>query len=217
MDAQSPSGGAAGRTRTSSGAGCRPDVMPPSAQSQSTAVGAESPSAPCIVVRRATPKDIDSVIHLRLALLREYPDHPIYGRLQPDVTVRARDLFAAQLRSSVECMFLASFEEARGLGDARTKSIGILRCAESTSSPLLEPSRYAYVSSVYVHPDARRRGVLRALVHAADEWSRARGLDQMRLHNVANSDSAGVAWSALGFDVVEHVRLRVIGSSDARD
>jgi len=190
--------------------------MPPTTQSESSVAEIESSSARRIVVRRAIFKDLDAVIQLRLALLREYPDHPIYGRLRADVGARARELFAAQLRSAAEAMFLASFQEAGVSAAPRAESVGILRCTESTSSPLLEPSRYAYVSSVYVHPAARRQGVLRALLRAADEWSRARGLEEMRLHNVADSNSAGVAWSALGFEVVEHVRRRVIGGSTAR-
>jgi GNAT superfamily N-acetyltransferase len=79
---------------------------------------------------------------------------------------------------------------------------------ESIGSPLLDPARYAYVSSVYVRPEARRRGVLRALLRAAERWAMARGLDQMRLHNVAGSADAEGAWAALGFDVVEQVRVR---------
>ena len=66
------------------------------------------------------------------------------------------------------------------------------------------------MSSVYVRPEARRRGVLRALVSEAERWSRARGLDQMRLHNVAGSVAAERAWEALGFSIVEQVRLRSI-------
>ena len=50
--------------------------------------------------------------------------------------------------------------------------------------------------------------MLRALLRAAEKWSRERGLEQMRLHNVAGSESAEGAWAALGFEVVEQVRLR---------
>lgn len=154
-----------------------------------------------IRVRAATIRDLNAVILLRLALLREHPTHPIYGRLREDVDRRARDLFATQLRSTMETIFLAEL-----LGEI----VGILRCVESTGSPLLDPARYAYLSSVYVRPDARRRGALRALLGAAERWSRARGLDQMRLHNVAGSASAEGAWSALGFDIVEQVRVRTL-------
>ena len=154
-----------------------------------------------IRVRQAVPRDLDAVMDLRLALLREHPDHPIYGRLRTDVSVRARELFSAQLRSPTESIFLAERDGAVA---------GILRCVESIGSPLLEPARYAYVSSVYVRPDDRRHGVLRAMLRAAEVWSRARGLDQMRLHNVAGSEDAEGAWSALGFAVVEQVRVRSV-------
>jgi GNAT superfamily N-acetyltransferase len=150
-------------------------------------------------VREATTRDLAAVTTLRLALLHEHPEHPIYGRLRPDVADRARELFAAQLRSPVETIFLA---EQGG------EALGVLRCVESIGSPLMEPARYAYVSSAYVRPEARRRGVLRALLVAAERWARTRGLKQMRLHNVAGSANAEAAWSALGFAVVEQVRLR---------
>jgi ribosomal protein S18 acetylase RimI-like enzyme len=150
-------------------------------------------------VREATLRDLDAVVALRVALLREHPHHPIYGRLRGDVDERARALFATQLRSTMEVIFL---------GQVAGEVVGVLRCVESIGSPLLEPTRYAYVSSAYVRPDARRRGVLRALLRAAERWARARGLDQMRLHNVAGSELAEAAWAALGFCVVEQVRLR---------
>jgi ribosomal protein S18 acetylase RimI-like enzyme len=155
-------------------------------------------------VRPATPRDLDAVVALRIALLREHPDHPIYGRLRPEITRRARELFAAQLRTRTETILLA---ELAG------EVVGIIRCVESLGSPLLEPARYAYVSSAYVRPDVRRRGVLRALVAEVERWCRARGLDQMRLHNVAGSEAAEGAWDALGFEIVEQVRLRTISPS----
>jgi ribosomal protein S18 acetylase RimI-like enzyme len=158
-------------------------------------------SAAAARVRAATPRDLDAVVALRLALLREHPDHPIYGQLRTEVDRRARELFSAQLRARTETILLAE------LGG---EVVGILRCVESMGSPLLDPARYAYVSSVYVRPEARRRGVLRALVSEAERWSRARGLEQMRLHNVAGSVAAERAWEALGFAVVEQVRLRSI-------
>ena len=152
-------------------------------------------------VRPATPRDLDAVVALRIALLREHPDHPIYGRLRPEIDRRARELFAAQLRARTETILLA---ELAG------EVVGIIRCVESIGSPLLEPARYAYVSSAYVRPDARRRGVLRALVTEVERWCRARGLDQMRLHNVAGSEAAERAWEALGFAIVEQVRVRTV-------
>jgi aminoglycoside 6'-N-acetyltransferase I len=162
-------------------------------------------AAPAAIrVRRALPSDLAEVVSFRVALLREHPDHPVYGRLHADVNARARDLFASQLRSDGEAIFLA---------DVGNATAGIIRCVEMFGSPLLEPTRYAYVSSAYVLPEHRRVGVLRALLSAVERWSVERGLDQLRLHNVAGSESAEGAWSALGFDVVEQVRVRSIRTS----
>jgi len=151
-----------------------------------------------LVVRRATADDLETVVTLRLALLREYPEHPVYGRLRPDIETRAHALFAAQLESDIEVVFLAEVS-----GDP----VGLVRCVDTVSSPLLLPERYCYVSSAYVKPEFRRRGILQALIERARDWCDDRGLIEMRLHNVGSRKSAAGAWDALGFEVVEQVRL----------
>jgi ribosomal protein S18 acetylase RimI-like enzyme len=158
-----------------------------------------SPPSSRIAVRQAGARDLPSILALRMALLREHAHNRIYGRLRSDAEARAAKLFAAQLQSPNEVVFLA---EVRG------EAIGVLRCIQSMGSPLLEPASYAYVSSVYVVPKARERGVLRALLAAADDWCAARGLDEMRLHNAADNPLANAAWEALGFSVAEHLRVR---------
>jgi ribosomal protein S18 acetylase RimI-like enzyme len=153
---------------------------------------------PGLTVRAATLGDLPIIVDLRLALLRENADHPVYGQLRADARQRAYDVFGAQLRSAHEVMFLA---EARGA------VVGILRCVETLNSPLLYPERYCYVSSVYVRPASRRGGVLKALLAHASEWCVERGLKEMRLHNVPGG-SASAAWSASGFAVMEEVRRK---------
>lgn len=149
-------------------------------------------------VRVATMADLAIVVELRLALLREHSQNPIYRRLRPDAPARASRLFAAQLRSANEVIFLAEHEGS---------TIGILRCVASAGLPLLFPARYGYISSVYVIPGARRHGVLRALFSAAVGWCRERGLREARLHNAVENESANAVWDALGFQIVEHLRV----------
>jgi ribosomal protein S18 acetylase RimI-like enzyme len=156
-----------------------------------------------VAIRQATVKDLPAVVALRMALLREHSHNTIYGRLRPDAEPRAAKLFAAQLQSPNEVVFLA---------DVGGETVGVLRCIHSAGSPLLDPPQYAYVSSVYVMPKARERGVLRALLAAADDWCEVRGLDEMRLHNAADNPLANAAWEALGFEVVEHLRVRSLKS-----
>lgn len=150
-------------------------------------------------VRPATLGDLDAIVELRLALLREYEDHPFYARLRPDVRLRAYELYRAQVSSPYETIFIA--ERTR-------RVVGVLRCVETATSPVLLPERYCYVSSVYVALDERRKGILRALMAAAEHWCDERGLTEMRLHNSSRSRDARAAWSSLGFEVVEEVRRR---------
>lgn len=173
------------------------------------ASGSPRPSASAddalhVEVRRATSYDLDVVVALRIALLREYREHPVYGRLRPDAEIRARPIFAAQIDSDRESIFLA---EVNGV------AVGMLRCVESPSSPLLIPDRYCYVSSAYVRPEYRRRGILRALLARGQQWCREHGLSEMRLHNVGTRSSSAATWDALGFEVVEQVRLLRLDSA----
>lgn len=160
-----------------------------------------------VTVRPAETGDLATVVSLRLALLREYGDHPLYAELHPDVVDRAFEMFHAQIVAPDECVFLAELD-----GDV----VGILRCVDVRGSPLVQPERYCYVSSVYVRPAARRRGVMRALVRAAEDWCDERGLGEMRLHSSSSSRVAAAAWGALGFDVVEQVRRRPVHAEPAR-
>jgi len=162
-----------------------------------------------LAVRPARLDDLSDIVELRMALLREYAGAPLYANLKPDAQDRARDLYLTQLLSSQETMFLAE----RG-----AHVVGILRCVETNGSPLMFPERYCYVSSVYVIPAERRRGVLRALLAAAERWCDERGLGEMRLHNSANADVAADVWEAFGFEVVEQVRVRILTGAgvDAR-
>ena len=157
---------------------------------------------PAPAVRIATLADIETVVELRIALLREHKDNTLYGRLRIDAPQRARRIFAEQLEAPNEVTFLAE----RG-----GRPVGILRCIDAVGSPLLHPARYAYVASVYVLPAHRRAGVLRLMMQEAERWSRERGLREMRLHNAADNALADHAWEALGFEVVEVLRVRPLG------
>ncbi|HJU64554.1 MAG TPA: GNAT family N-acetyltransferase [Gemmatimonadaceae bacterium] len=152
-------------------------------------------------MREATERDLPVVVELRLALLDEHRRNLIYRRVRHDLRERARELYLAQLRSPREITFLAERD-----GEV----VGILRCVESSGYPILLPPQYGYISSAYVRSTARRAGVLTALMNAAIDWCRERGLSEIRLHSTVENDTANSAWDALGFEVVEHLRIRLL-------
>jgi ribosomal protein S18 acetylase RimI-like enzyme len=150
-------------------------------------------------VREADPLDLDEVVALRLALLRDPTATPGRRLLRPDAELVARKLYAKQLRSRHEVTLLA---ELSG------KVVGIVRVAAAPASPLHAEFRHAYLSSAFVRPAARRRGVLRALVAHAMAWCEAHGVSEVRLHSAVGNAAAARAWQALGFDVSEELRRR---------
>ena len=169
----------------------------PCVHSEELALGIHSDLA--LTVRRASLQDLQVVVTMRLALLREHRQNTVYRRVRSDAPQRAIELYAAQLESPNEVIFLAE----RG-----SEVVGILRCVHSAGSPLLFPAQYGYISSVYVRPTERRTGVARAMLAEAEAWCRARGLTELRLHNAADNPGANEAWDSLGFEVVEVLRVR---------
>jgi ribosomal protein S18 acetylase RimI-like enzyme len=143
--------------------------------------------------------DAERIAELRLALLAEHKGNPIHSRVRGDAPARALELTRQQLAADRQVTFLAT------KGD---RVVGVLRCIDVRGHRLLKPSRYAMISTVYVEPGARRKGVLRSLIDAALTWSEKRGLKEMRLQNAVDNGLAAAAWEALGFRVVEQIRLR---------
>jgi ribosomal protein S18 acetylase RimI-like enzyme len=152
-------------------------------------------------VRPATLADAERIAELRLALLGEHKANAIYSRVRRDPMPRALDLTREQLASEQQVTFVATKGE---------RIVGMLRCTDQRGHRLLRPTRYAMIGTVYVEPGVRRRGVLRSLLDAAVAWSRERGLTEMRLQNAIDNPLALAAWDALGFRVVEQIRLRTL-------
>ena len=77
--------------------------------------------------------------------------------------------------------------------------VGILFAAEDEHGPGHRIKRIGYVSQVYVVPEWRKKGVMRALLSAAEGWFRARGLTHEGLYVMSDNEAAVEAWERLGF------------------
>jgi len=140
-------------------------------------------------------------VTLRLALLREEGVRAGLPPLRRDAPSRARRSYALQLANPVEATLLAV---------DRGKAVGILRCTISGEVSPARQTRFAFLTSAYVVPSHRRRGVMRRLLSAADAWCRFRQLSEMRLHVQWENVAGNAAWDALGFDAIEVRRRRVV-------
>jgi ribosomal protein S18 acetylase RimI-like enzyme len=159
----------------------------------------EPRAAPALVVRAAGESDVDVVVALRLQLLAEEARSPLLARPRSDVAEQALLLTRAQLASRTEVILLATEADS---------AIGLLRCSVSRGARLVRPSRYGFITSAYVHPAHRRRGILRAMLAEAEGWCRARGLREVRLHCTVENAEGNASWEALGYRPAEVVRRR---------
>jgi GNAT superfamily N-acetyltransferase len=156
---------------------------------------------PRIVVRAATRKDLSAIVTFRLALLREESSNPLFADPHPDAERRALQLTRMELEAPGQVFLLAVRD-----GEA----VGILRCREVQRTPLVADARQALVTTAYVVPAERQKGVLRALLRAADRWCRQHGLSAMRLQCAVTNDVGQRAWESLGFQAAELLYLRAI-------
>jgi aminoglycoside 6'-N-acetyltransferase I len=66
--------------------------------------------------------------------------------------------------------------------------------------------RVGFLEGWFVVRDARRQGVGRALLVAAEEWARAQGCTEFASDTLVDNDVSAAAHQALGFEEVEIVR-----------
>jgi aminoglycoside 6'-N-acetyltransferase I len=134
-------------------------------------------------VRPARPADLSSWSELRSAL---WPDQPAEELIQ-----EAEAFFRGENRL-LELVLLA--EEPGG---------GLLGFAELALRPYAEDCRtspVAYLEGWFVIPEARRQGVGRALVAAAEDWGREQGCSEFASDTHYDNRLSVEAHHSLGFD-----------------
>jgi GNAT superfamily N-acetyltransferase len=152
-----------------------------------------------VVVRPATPDDLTEIATMRLALLQEEAENPFFANPHPDSARRTLRLTETELAVPDQVFFLAT----RG-----RRAVGMLRCRAVQRTPLVAEARQAVVTTAYVVPTERRKGVLRALLAACDRWCRTNHLPAMRLQCSLTNDVGQRTWESLGFQPAEVVYLR---------
>ena len=140
-------------------------------------------------VRPVTPADAAVWLRLRRALWPEHGSDWHAGEIE--------QFFAGTLREPLQVL-LAVGESGEALGFAE---LSIRPYADGCLT-----DRVAYLEGWYVVPEARRRGVGRALVAAAEDWGRAQGCSEFASDALIDNHTSAAAHTALGFEEIARIR-----------
>jgi len=124
-------------------------------------------------VRLARPEDADAIVALWKAYVAELEPHdPRYGA-QEDAYDRWRDYFLKRLVNSSQAAILVAADGAR--------LVGVIECRIVGGHPVFKVGTHGQFFGHYVLPAHRGEGLGRALVDAAEEWFRGKGLPYYRV------------------------------------
>ena len=142
-----------------------------------------------IQIHSATPDDAVAWLLLRRALWPEGSE-----REHRDEITR---FLAGQLAMPLEVLLAV---------DGSGAPVGFVELSIRPYAEDCTTDRVAYLEGWYVVPEARRQGVGRALVAAAERWARAQGCREFASDALIDNEISAVAHRALGF--AETVQIR---------
>jgi aminoglycoside 6'-N-acetyltransferase I len=145
-----------------------------------------------LTIRHVTESDSAAWIEMRRTLWPEYGTDYHSGEV-------ARFL-KGDLKMPLAVLLAVRQDEA-GARIVGFAELNIRLYAEGCST-----DRVGFLEGWFVVPDARRQGVGRALLVAAEEWARAQGCTEFASDTLVDNDVSAAAHQALGFEEVEIIR-----------
>jgi len=142
-----------------------------------------------MMVRAVTPSDAPAWLRLRRALWPHHAESEHAAEITEFLEGRAREPLAVLV-----------------VADGADRLIGFGELSIRAYAEGCHTDRVAYLEGWYVVPDARNRGVGRALIAAAEEWGRSQGCVEFASDAELTNDASAAAHKALGFTEVGRVR-----------
>lgn len=154
--------------------------------------GAEKRAAETVRVRPARPQELDRIA----ALWSLITDH--HAGLDPLFRMRRGPVAEGELKELLRALQRDPDAEIF-LGESAGNAIGLCIVRVDHAPPILEETERAEISDVGVRPEWRRRGVARALVLAAQQWVRERGVARIEIQVAAGNREGQAFWRAMGY------------------
>lgn len=159
-----------------------------------------------ITVRPVTPADRDDWLRMRVDLWPDGSKAEHAGEIAAFFDGLTREPTAVLIAEGDAGSTIDHREKPEGVEDepagAGSDAGQVLGFVELSIRPCAEgcrTNRVAYLEGWYVVPEARRRGVGRALVEAAEAWGRAHGCTEFASDTQPDNTTSLAAHRALGF------------------
>ena len=148
-------------------------------------------------LRKATIRDIDSVVDLIEAMLQDmasYGGHALNEMSEIRLQLRTHFTDASERDDHI---FLLAVPQG-----AEEDPVGVVEASVVCPHEVFQPKSALHIHSIYVAPSYRGEGVGRKLLEAALEWGRGKGCAEAEL-NVLAGNPARKLYEDAGFDVFE--------------
>ena len=149
------------------------------------------------IIREIALQELAKTADLRREMTMEV-DGTDYDRAHPGWRERYMQFFGDLLQSNRGQFFVAE------IAGELIASAAVYKLANHRSAIILAQS--AYVCTVYVKPEFRRRGIARALTQQAVAWAQRNGCDIVRLRT---SPMGRPVYESLGFVQSDELELRL--------
>ena len=148
-----------------------------------------------MTIRNLTDADYPAVLALYTELDRiHYETRPDYfGKRDCSYPKDAYD----ECLADVDTLMLGAFE-----GETL---LGIARATIWNKSGMIEGIKTACLDNIYILPEARRKGIAKALFVTTEDWARQQGAVRLDLHVWDFNKDALALYQAMGMDFQYHV------------
>ncbi len=149
-----------------------------------------------VLIRPANPADIPAIAPMVQAVCDFHAAlDPVVFDYLPDVVERYRS-WLPRRAADPESVLLIAEDHADA---ASPRAVGFLVGEVLDNIPIYQTARYGFVHDLWVEPDARRKGVARALVIEAVRRFERMGVTQVRGQTAGDNEHARAMLRALGF------------------
>jgi len=147
-----------------------------------------------VVIRPATLRDLDAIVALWMAMMREHEGFDRRVRLA-DHAEEAYRQYARHHIAAGAAVFVAAHQ-----GDV----VGFCLAYTARNLPMFVPPQYGYLSDLTVSPSWRGRGIGRSLVETTKRWFAAHGIPHVQLQVYDRNAPGRSFWHKEGFSDFIH-------------